>query len=70
MKKKKSASKPPPVWAVMKKEPDPRNPGKEIKVALWANRHPVNGKQKYEWFSSQEAFDDHCLLNAIHPRKI
>lgn len=58
------------VWAVMIKEDDPNNPGQKIDVALWANRAPVNLKQKYEWFTSQEAFDEYCKFNKIYQRKI
>lgn len=58
------------IWAVMIKEDDPENIGQKRKVALWANRAPLNLRQKYEWFTSQEAFDEHCKFNKIYTRKI
>lgn len=68
--KNKEQSRGVQVWAVMKKEDDPENIGQQRKVAFWANRPPLNLRQDYECFSSQEAFDEHCKMNNIYTRKV
>jgi len=58
------------VWAVIKKEDDPANPGKQVRIAYWSNRPPLNRKQKYSYFTTQEGFEGFCKDNNIITRKI